>query len=421
MKGENNMIKNLKKITSAIIISSLCISSIIGCGNNLASDSGGETIKIGHLSDISGEMATTGSKNATELAVEEINENGGVLGKKVELISIDTQSDTKRYQEMAKKLVMQDEVKAVFTNGSSASREAIRPIMEQNKTVYFYNSIYEGGVASKYVFTTGAIPEQQILPMLKYAKENNLGKKVFLVSPDYNYGQICSEWVKKYSKDLGIEVAGAEYIPLGVSQFSSTISKIQSSGADLVFTLLVGGSHYSFFEQFGTANISNVTIISSNLFANYEHLRFPSPTLDNAYSVSNYYEELDTDESKEFVKKIKEKYPNEQYVTSEMETAYNAVYLWKEAVEKAGTADCDKVVEALESGDISFDSPGGHITMDGQTHQTNANIYVIKCDTDHKLQKIQELEGQEPIYLKELGVDLRKESPNKQFSPLEEK
>lgn len=416
------MKKILKKVLSVITVSSLCMASlsIAGCGKSAGSSEEEDTIKIGHMSDLSGEMASTGPWNATELAVEEINEAGGVLGKKLELIAVDTQSDTKRYQEMAKKLVLEDGVKAVFTNGSSASREAIRPFLEQNETVYFYNSVYEGGVASKYVFCTGGIPEQQVLPMLEYAKSNGLGEKIFLVSPDYNYGQICSEWVQEYAKELDLEVVGVEYIPLGVSSFSSTISKIQSSGADMVFTLLVGGSHYSFFEQWGTANISGINIISSNLFANYEHLRFPSPTLDNAYSIINYYEELDTDASKEFVQKMKEKYPDEEYITCEMETAYNAVYLWKEAVEKAGTADCDKVVEALESGEISFDSPGGTITMDGQTHQATANMYVVQCDTEHKLQQKEELLNMESTYLKDLGIDLREDAPNKQFSPLED-
>lgn len=416
--------RNLKKrILTLFAATSLCISSlsIAGCGSTGSSNAESDTIKIGHMSDLSGEMATTGPWNATELAVKEINESGGVLGKQIELVSVDTQSDTKRYQEMAKKLVLEDGVKAVFTNGSSASREAIRPFLEQNKTVYFYNSVYEGGVASKYVFCTGGIPEQQILPMLEYAKENNLGNKVFLVSPDYNYGQICSEWVQEYAKELGIEIAGVEYIPLGVSQFSSTISKIQNSGADMVFTLLVGGSHYSFFEQWATADIGDINIVSSNLFANYEHLRFPSPTLDNAYSITNYFEELDTDASKEFVSKMKENYPDEEYITCEMETAYNAVYLWKEAVEKAGTADCDKVVEALESGEISFDSPGGTITMDGVSHQTTANMYIIQCTPEHKLNEVKELPDQEPTYLKSIGVDLRDSAPNKQFSPLEDK
>src|SRR5699024_10380826 len=139
-------------------------------GNGESPSSDEDTIKLGVLEDRSGDFALVGiqKSHAVELAVEEINNDGGLLGKEIEIVAPDTQSDDTRYQEMTRKLILEDEVDVIMGAFSSASREAIRPIMEENEMLYFYNNQYEGGVASKYTFPTGAVPEHQVMTVMEY-------------------------------------------------------------------------------------------------------------------------------------------------------------------------------------------------------------------------------------------------------------
>lgn len=160
-------------------------------------------IKVGMLEDLSGDFSLCGTykTHAMELAIKEINESGGILGRKVELIAPDCQSDNQRYQEMARKLILDDEVDVIMGAFSSASREAIRPIMEENQTLYFYNNQYEGGVASHYTFCTGAVPEHQVMPLIEYMVKN-YGPRIYTIAADYNFGQLTAQWVKKSSRNV---------------------------------------------------------------------------------------------------------------------------------------------------------------------------------------------------------------------------
>lgn len=422
------MKKKLTKLTAFLLVVGFTISSITGCskGETSSSSTGsskGDTIKVGVLLDQSGENAQTASIEAYKMAFDEINEAGGVLGKQIEPIVVDGQSDTQKYQEMAKKLVLEDNVDVCFSSGTSASREAIRPIFDENKKLYIYPTFYEGGVADKYTYCTGSAPEQAILPLLKYVKENNLGKKVYILAADYNFGQICSQWVQKYCSDLGIEIVGTEYVPLGVSQFNSSISKIQESGADTVYTLLVGSSQFSFFEQWGTAGLNDVRLISTcNIAYSYDHKRVEAPILNGMLAAGTFFEEMSTETqaAKEFVGKFRSLYPDETYIYNEPEAAYSAVYLWKKACEEAKAYDTESVIKAFQTGKISFDAPSGKITIDGTTNHAKLTVTIAEVQKDHSLKFVNTSENVEPTYLKDLGIDLTKKNPAKQFSPLDE-
>lgn len=410
-----------KKIISLLVAASLSVMAFTGCsfkGSENKTESNTDTIKLGFINDISGEYALTGPRYAAELAVSEINAAGGILGKQVELIAVDGQSDTQRDQEMAKQLVLEENVSAVILEGNSAAREAVRSIFEDNNNLFFYCSMYEGGVASKNTFCTGCTPEQQLETLIRYYSENSsFGKNIYIVANDYNYGQICAEWVKVYAEQYGMNICGEEYVPVGTTEFSSSISKIQSANADIVFTL-VSGPSVSFYDQWSTAELENITLCGGTLFAFYEHITYASPVLDGAYSCMPYCEELGTPESEEFVTKMKTAYPEEVYITSEDLLTYNTVYLWKAAVEAAGTAEPEAVISALENNNISIEGPTGTVTMDGASHHLAMNMYLLQCDESHTLNIIDTNELVQPSYLQSLNVDLRKDAPNEQFSPL---
>ena len=202
---------------------------------------GADTIKLGSILDTSGIFDAYGTPMdmAMRLAVQEINASGGLNGKEVEVVSYDTQSDMALYSQYAQQLVRQDRVDVVHGGILSASREAIRQTLRKSKTLYFYNVLYEGGVCDRNIFIDGVTPAQQVEALIPYAM-GRTGKRVHILAADYNYGQITAKWIRKYVADNGGESVAIDFFPLDISDFGSTIAKIQSVGPDLVVASLVG-------------------------------------------------------------------------------------------------------------------------------------------------------------------------------------
>lgn len=380
--------------------------------------SSGDTIKLGLVADISGTSANTQALNAITLAINEINDAGGLLGKQVELVYADSQSDTARYQEMGKKLIQEDNVDVLFTAGTSACREAIRPVAEANEKLYFYCNSYEGGVASRYMFLAGPVPEQNVTPLLDYFSKN-VGKKIYCLVADYNYGRVMVEWLKEMAPDYGCEIVGEEYVPQTTSDFSSSIAAIQKTDADAVFIAMVGSNMASFFDQWANADEDKVLMSLSNFCSYYEHKKLAAPSLAGSLTAASYMEEFDTDASKEFVKKFRELAPDEPYITSNCAIAYNAVHIWAEAVEAAGSYDTEDVINAIETKDLEFDGPGGHVKVEPKTHHLYTDMSVVEIDENHDAQVVETYEQVEPSYLLDMGIDLSKEDPQTQYSPLD--
>lgn len=413
---------NFKKVTSAVLIATTAI-GLVACGSGGSSSSkkDSDTLKVGFMSDQSGDNALTCNVEAFQLAVDEINAAGGVLGKQIEPVIVDGQSDTQRYQNLAKELILDDDCDVVFQDGTSANREAIRSTFEENKKLLIYPTFYEGGVASRYTICTGTNPEQTILPLMQYIKNNNIGSKVYILAADYNYGQISAQWVSEYCDQLGMEVVGTEFAPLGTSQFSSSISKIEKSGADIVYTLLVGSAQGSFFDQWVSADVEGVQLASTcNIAYSYEQKKVAAPGLSGMLSAANFFEDMDTDSAKAFVSAFRAKYPDEACITNQSEAVYASVYLWKAAVEKAGSADTEDVIDAFDTDEISVSAPSGTVKVDGATHQAILTVSIVQVQDDHSLKVVETDENVEPTYLKSLGVDVRKNDPQTQYSPLED-
>ena len=190
-------------------------------------------IKIGLLEDISGDLASIGlpKLHGTQMAVDEVNATGGILGRKLELIHLDPQGDNARYQEFTRRLLQRDKVDVLIGGITSASREAVRPIVGRQNAFYIYTNQYEGGVCDANMLSVGAVPEQQLSTLLPWMVER-FGKRVYTVAADYNFGHLSSAWGKSIMKPLGVEFVGEEFIPLGVSQFAQTIQNIQRAKPD---------------------------------------------------------------------------------------------------------------------------------------------------------------------------------------------
>lgn len=374
------------------------------------------SIKIGLLEDSSGVMGPAGipKVNAVRLAVEEVNKNGGILGRQVELVYYDTQSDTVKSQQFARRLIKKDKVDVLMGGYTSSAREAIRPVANQEKTIYFYNNDYEGGVCDSYTFITGPVPEMQWKESIPWMM-NQYGGSVYYIGADYNFGQIQYDWVKRYTEENGGIIVGKELIPLNVTQYDQTIRNIEAIKPDFIVTEMVGANQVGFYLQKSHSG-NRTPMISSLAIANeHEHTRFDPPVMEGMHVPANFVDELDTDAANAFVNAMRTRFPEEEYAGQVAVNSYNAIFLYKEAVEKAQSVKVEDVINALESGDICVSGPNGRQCIDGKTHHSSMPIYMARIDGAHDV-VIEDQWDMKPDWLASVGCDLVKSDLSKQFT-----
>jgi len=349
-----------------------------------------DDIAVGSIHDLSGGLDIYGKPmvDALTLAIEEQNAAGGLLGKKVRLISYDPQSNMQLYTQFAQQAALKDKVAVVMGGITSASREVIRPVLDRAKTLYFYNTQYEGGVCDRGTFCTGVTPAQTVGKLVPYAMKK-WGKKIYVVAADYNYGQITSQWVKKFAQENGGSTVAIEFFPLDVTNFGPTISKIEAAKPDMLFSALVGGSHIAFYRQWAAAGLNKKIPLASSTFGVGNEQIVLSAEEANGYLLSyNYFQSLATPSNAAFLARFQKRfgadYPN---VTELACGTYQGFKLWAEGVKKAGSTDQMKVTEALESG-ISIDGPSGKVTLDPATHHCVLNVSLAEVQ-DKKFKIIQ--------------------------------
>ncbi len=340
-----------------------------------------DVIQIANISDLSGGFDIYGQAQLAcfQLAVEEINKSGGLLGKQLELNSFDPQSDIQLYTQYATEVATRIQPPVVFAGISSASREAIRPIFNRFNTLYFYPSLYEGGVCDRNHFCTGTTPAQTIEKLVPFVMNKFAGKKVYVIAADYNYGWISARWVKHYVEANGGEVIADEYFPLEVTEFGPAIKNIQAAKPDLIYSLLVGGNHMSFFRQWAAAGLAgSIPMFSTDFGVGNEHIVLSKEESDGMHAAYSYVHELDTPANKAFLGRMQDKFGDDAPYLNELSiAAYYAVYHWAEAVKRAGTLERMPVIEALEDG-TPFDGPGGLSTIDPQTHHRICDVHIAE-------------------------------------------
>ena len=375
-------------------------------------------LKIGLLEDVSGDLAFMGMPklHGSQLAVEEINKSGGILGRQIELIHLDPQGDNARYQEFGRRLLNRDKVDVLIGGITSASREALRPIVDRTTTPYIYTNQYEGGVCDASMISMGAVPEQQFSTLIPWMVEK-FGKKVYVIAADYNFGQISAEWNRKIMKDLGGEVVGEEFIPLGVSQFAQTIQNIQKAKPDWILTINVGAAQDSFFEQAAAAKLNLPMASSIKIMLGFEHKRFAPPALNNMHATANWFEEIDTPEAEAFKKRWRAKFPDEMYINDMGYNAYTALYMYKMLVEKAQSTKKADLRKVIATGEACIDAPEGKICIDPKSQHTSHHMRLIGVNPDHSVRVIKDFGLIKPYWLGEIGCDLTKNDPKTQYTP----
>ena len=337
--------------------------------SDTATDSN-STIKVGILHSLSGTMAISERSvvDAERLAIKEINAAGGVLGKQIQAITEDGASNWDTFREKATKLIDQDQTVVIFGCWTSASRKNVKPVFESKDHMLWYPVQYEGQECSKNIFYTGAAPNQQIEPSVDWMLKNK-GKEFFLVGSDYVFPRTANTIIKAQLQALGGKTVGEDYLPLGNVEVTPIISKIRQAlpNGGVIYNTLNGDSNVAFFKQLKGAGLTADKYPSMSVSIAEEEVKaIGVEYLQGHYAAWNYFQTVDTPANKKFVAAFKKEYGADRVINDPMEAAYVAVYLWKQAVEKAGTTDLDKVRAAAYG--QTLDAPEGKVTMNANHH-----------------------------------------------------
>jgi urea ABC transporter substrate-binding protein len=389
---------------------------LVGLGSRSAFAA--DPIKIGLLEDISGDLAAFGlpKLHGSQLAVEEVNAAGGIMGRQIELIHLDPQGDNARYQEFARRLLQRDKVDVLIGGITSASREAIRPIIDRANAFYIYTNQYEGGVCDGNMLSVGAVPEQQLSTLIPWMVEK-YGKRVYTVAADYNFGHLSAAWGRSILKPLGGEIVGEEFIPLGVSQFAQTIQNIQRAKPDWLYMLDVGAAQSSFYEQKNAAGLNLPMGSPVKIMLGFEHKTFPPGVMNNMHAAANWFEELDTPPANEFKKRWHAKFPKEVYINDMGYNAYVAIFMYKMLVERAQSTKKDAIRAVIAKGDAGIDAPEGHIVIDPKSQHTSHFMRLISVDAQNQVHVEKDFGLIEPYWLGQVGCNLLKNDPKEQYTP----
>ena len=337
-------------------------------------------IVIATIFDQSGGLEAYGSPMtmSTRLAVEQINDSGGLLGRKIKLIQYDPQSNMQLYAQYAQEAALKEKVVVVHGAITSASREVIRPILRRYNTLLWYSVLYEGGVCDINNFISGTSAVQQTEPIMDYGLKA-YGPRCYYIGADYNAPQIIGDWAIKFARDRNGEVLTKDMYPMDVTEFGPTITKIQTANPDFVYSCLVGGAHSGFYRQWAAAGmLHKIPIVSITFGVGAEHKVMPASESDGIVTCQSYYMENDTPENNVFVKAFQDRYgADAPYITVLAAAAYEGVFLWAEGVKKAGSVDREKVIKGLRSG-IKWRGPSGDLTIDPITNHVIQDVHLAR-------------------------------------------
>lgn len=326
------------------------------------------TIPVGILHSLSGTMAISEAslKDAELMAIAEINAAGGVLGRIIQPIVEDGASEPTMFALKAKLLLEKDKVATIFGGWTSASRKAVLPVLEEFNALMWYPVEYEGLECSPHVFYTGMCPNQQVGPAVDWLLQNK-GKRFYLLGSDYVFPRTSNKLIKSQLKCNNGILVGEEYLPLGTTHFGEAITRIKQAQPDVVFNTINGDSNLAFYQQYREAGIAPDDIPIMAISITEEELRRTGGGIATGHYASwSYFQSIDTPNNRTFVKNFQDFYGKERVTCDTIEAAYSQVYLWKQAVEKAGSFDEELVREAAYG--QTFEAPGGKIIVEQNNH-----------------------------------------------------
>lgn len=350
------------KITSLLRLGALTAAALLGANAQAA-----DPLRIGVAVGLSGanSVVAPAAVQSSQLAVDEINAAGGILGRKVELEIVDDASGAVGAQKAFDTLVFQKKVAAIIAMENSAARNAALPVVSKGKVPYIYTSFYEGRSCNNWMYVNGWVPEQQVAPVVDYFLKSKSAKTFFLVGNDYAFGRGMLDFTRKYIEQKGGKVVGEEYLPIDGSDWTSVISKLRAAKPDALISATAGGApNVSLAKQLKGAGLA---LPYGNLAIDEGTAKTMGDVASGMYMSASYLTGIDIPENKKFLEAMKKKFGADLKTPNELsEPQYEAFFLYKAAVEKAGSVDAAQVVKAL--GEVSFTGPRGAVSMNKSRH-----------------------------------------------------
>lgn len=381
----------MKRFLAVLSAAALAATMLTACGSGGGSSSGdGDTVKVGLLHSLTGSMAICEKsvRDAEVLAIKEINAAGGVNGKQIEYVEEDGASEPSTFATKAEKLIDSEGVSTIFGCWTSSSRKAVKPIVEEYGSLLWYPVQYEGMESSSNIVYTGAAPNQQIVPAIDYLLDQGY-KKFFLLGSDYVFPRTANMIINAQLEAKGAKAVGEEYADMDQTDFAAIISKIEAAKPDVIINTLNGTGNVSFFKQMSEKNYTSKDYMTMSFSIAEEEVATIGADILKGHMVSwNYYQTTDTEKNKEFVKAYKDAYGENRVTSDPAEAAYDAVYLWKAACEKADSFEPEDVIKAVESGEISFDAPEGTVTIQGDNHHLVKPVRIGQVGDDGLINEI---------------------------------
>lgn len=349
-----------------------------------------EPIRVGVLQPFSGGLEVLGEQGAqgTELALLEANEAGGVLdGRMFEFVRADTKTDPKTAVEKTNELIRSQKVTAIVGPVTSAERDAIQPTVERFKTPLLYATDYEGGVCSRYITCYSALPAHWVAPLVPYAVEN-VGKNFYLLGSDYVWPQKMNASYKAEAEKVGGKIAGEEYGAWGAKDYTPTLRKIESSGADVVVITLVGADAVTFVKQFAASSLKGkVRLIFFGFSENYLS-GLSNDESNGIIGSANFVATLEKPEAKAFVEKVHKRYGEKAVVSNTVDAHYMLTRFFIEGIKKAGSDDKEKITDAMVG--QSLMSGNGEVTLRASDRHADLNVLIVEAQ-DGKMKVLKDL------------------------------
>jgi len=347
----------------------------------------GEPVKVGVLHSLSGTMANSEAVvvDAVLFALEEVNQEGGVLGRPVKPVVADGRSDGPTFAREAERLITREKVNTIFGCWTSASRKTVKPIFEEHDHLLIYPVQFEGLETSPCILYLGAAPNQQILPAVQWAVTALQKKRFFLVGNDYVFPRAANAIIKDHLQRTGAQVVGEEYVPLGCQQVEAVVRAIVRAKPDLILNTCNGDSNTAFFRALRAAGITPATTPTLSFSVGEQELRSLSlADLEGDYAAWTYFQSVATAENEDFVRRFQDKYP-QRSITDPMETAYVGVKLWARAINEAQSLEPKKIRRALLNQRLK--GPAGEVRIDPDTQYCfrTPRIGQVQADGQFKI------------------------------------
>jgi urea transport system substrate-binding protein len=399
-------------------LAAVALAATTACSSLFAAE---KTIKVGVLHSLSGTMAIseTSLRDVLLFTFDEINAKGGVMGHKIEPVVVDGASNWPLFAEKATQLLEQDKVAVVFGCWTSVSRKSVLPVFERNNGLLFYPVQYEGEEESQNVFYTAEAVNQQATPAVDYLLEQGY-KKFYLLGSDYVYPQTTNLVLLEYLLSKGVPLANigggfrrddsgniisaGKYTPFGHTDYQQIVAEIKqfaAGGGAAVINTLNGDTNVPFFKEYAAAGLSaeSCPVVSFSISED-EFRGLPADQLVGQLGCWTYFQSIDSPANKKFVADFQKWLSTTtvpgivktgRVTCSPMVLSYNGAYLWKQAVEKAGSFEVDKVRAALKAG-ISFDGPGGTVKSQPNMHLTK-NVYIGETLADGQFEILEKFDA----------------------------